>query len=230
MKKVLILITLAMIFAACGTSNDVGKVSTTKAPSANTQSNTQSNTQVNTPMNSEPVKEEVFTSGANPRADIISAAQKLQKLPFWSAKITSETTPEVNAEMQYLAPDRYWIKKADGEVIVIGKDSYSNENGKWGKLDANIGEAIRSSTQTGIEEGVKNLQDVQIVGKEQVNGKDATIYSHKFGDITTKIWIGSDSGLQLKNEVEANVGGKIEKQTTIYDYDKKVSIEAPKID
>ena len=221
MKKLFVFIALALISAGCGTSNET-KNTAVKAPPANTQANA--------PANSEPVKEEVFTSGANPRADIISAAQKLQKLPFWSAKITSETTPEADAEMQYFAPDRYWIKKAGGEVIVIGNDSYSKENDKWEKLDANIGENIRSSTKTGIEEGVKNLQDVQIIGKEKVNGKDATIYSHKFGDITTKIWIASDSGLQLKNEVEANIGGKMEKQTTVYDYDKKVSIEAPKID
>ncbi len=76
---------------------------------------------------------------------------------------------------------------------------------------------------------MKNLQNVEIVGKEKVNGKDATLYRHKFGDITTKVWIGTESGLQLKNEVEANVGGTIQKQTTVYDYDKKVSIEAPKI-
>lgn len=224
MKKILILTAFALISFSCsGTSNEV-KNTTVKAPPANTQANTQANSEP------APVKEEVFTSGADPRADIISAAQKLQKLPAWSAKITSETTPEANAEMEYLAPDRYRIKKAAGEVIVIGNDSYSYEEGEWKKLDDNVGEVIRSSTKAGIAEGVKNLQNVQIVGKEKVNGKEATVYMHKFGDITTKIWIASDSGLQLKNEVEANVGGKMEKQTTIYDYDKKFTIEAPKID
>jgi len=221
MKRIIFLAALALIAAGCGTSNEVkNTVTTANVAPANTQTNT---------ATTEPVKEETFTGGVNPRADLISATQKLQKVTFWSAKITSETTPEANAEMQFVAPDRYRIKKADGEVVVIGNDSYSNEEGKWEKLDDDIGEFIRTQTRTGIEEGVKNLKDVQIVGKEKVNGKDATVYTHKFGDITTKVWIGTESGLQLKNEVEANVGGKIEKQTTVYDYDKKVTIEAPKI-
>jgi len=219
MKKIIFLIAALMFSAACGTSSEVKNTATANVAPANTQTNTAP----------EPVKEETYTAGVNPRADLISATQKLQKLTFWSARITSETTPEANAEMQFVAPDRYRIKKADGEVIVIGNDSFSNENGKWEKLDDDIGEFIREQTQTGIEEGVKNLKDVQIVGKEKVGNKDATIYTHKFGDISTKVWIGTESGLQLKNEVEANVGGKLEKQTTVYDYDKKVNIEAPKI-
>jgi hypothetical protein len=220
MKKIIFLTALALIAAGCGTSNEVKNTAAVNAPPANSQTNMQPN---------EPVKEETFTAGVNPRADLISATQKLQKLTFWSARITSETTPDANAEMQYVAPDRYRIKKTDGEVIVIGNDSFSNENGKWEKLDDNIGEFIREQTTSGIEQGVRNLKDVQIVGKEKVGDKDATIYSHKFGDISTKVWIGTESGLQLKNEVEANVGGKLEKQTTVYDYDKKVTIEAPKI-
>lgn len=217
MKKIVFLAAFGLIFAACGTSTTEVK-------------NTANTTVANTQANSEPPKEAVFTSGAVPRDDIISATQKLQKLDFWSAKITSETNPQTNADMEYFAPDRYHIKKSDGEIIVVGSDSYENQNGKWTKLDDNIGETISSATKSGIEEGIKNLKDVQIVGKEKFNGKDATVYLHKFGDIVTKIWIANDSGLQLKNEVEVNIGGEVHKQMTVYDYDKKVKIEAPKID
>lgn len=219
MKRIIVLTAFVLCAFGCRTTEEIG-TKTANAPAANAATNSQPN---------EPVKEEVFTAGVNPRADLISATQKLQKLTFWSARITSETTPDANAEMQYVAPDRYRIKKTDGEVIVIGNDSFSNENGKWEKLDDNIGEFIREQTRSGIEQGVRNLKDVQIVGKEKVGDKDATVYAHKFGDISTKVWIGTESGLQLKNEVEANVGGKTEKQTTVYDYDKKVTIEAPKI-
>ncbi len=223
MKKILILTAFVLISAACGASTTEVKNAAVTAPAANANA-------ANSTTVSEPAKEATFTAGANPRDDVISAAQKLQKLEYWSARITSETTPEANAEMQFIAPNRYRIKKTDGEVIVIGNDSYSNEEGKWKKLDENIGEVISSQTKAGIAEGIKNLKDVQILSKEKFNGKDATVYMHKIGDVTTKIWIASDSGLQLKNEVEATIAGKLEKQTTVYDYDKKISIEAPKID
>lgn len=221
MKRILILTAFALAAFGCSRTEEVKNTAPVNAPAANAPANAETNTTT--------VKEESYTSGANPRADLISATQRLQKLKQWSARITSETMPEANAEMEYIAPDRYRIKKADGEVVVIGNDSYSNEDGKWEKLEDDIGEFIREQTRAGIEEGVKNLQNVEIVGKDKVNGKDATVYRHKFGDITTKVWIGTESGLQLKNEVEANVGGTIQKQTTVYDYDKKVSIEAPKI-
>jgi hypothetical protein len=220
MKRILILAAFALTFAGCSGTNEIKNPATVNAPAANAPANT----------TAEPLKEEVYTSGANPRADLISAAQKRQKLPFWSARITSETNAAVNAEMFYVAPDRYHFKLPNGEVIVIGSDSFSNEDGTWKKGDEGAGEYIKEQITTGMNEGAKTLKDVQIVGKEKVGGKDATVYAHKFGDISTKVWIGTESGLELKNEVEANIGGAMQKQTTVYDYEKPVKIEAPKID
>ncbi len=219
MKRIIFLAALALIAAGCGTANEVKNTVANVAP-ANTQTNT---------MTTEPVKEETFTSGANPRADLISAAQKLQKVSSWSAKLTSETNPEINAEIDYIAPDRYHFKKSDGELIIIGNNSYEYQDGKWQKLEGNIGEYLKSQITMGIQTGANNLQNVQIVGKEKLNGKDTTIYSHTTNSSVIKIWILSDSGLQLKNEEEATIEGKLIKQTRVYDYDKKVTIEAPKI-
>lgn len=221
MKKIILLNLFTLLAFGCGTNSTSEIKNTTNVAPASSP--------VNSQPASQPIKEETFTSGANPRADIISAAQKLQKMPFWTAKVSSETNADANAEIEYFAPDRFRIKKIKGEVVVIGNDSYSNQNGEWIKLDDDIGEVIRNTTKAGIEEGVKNLKDVKIVGREKFNGKDATVYSHDIGGVKTKIWIGSESGLQLKNEVEANLAGETRKQTTVYDYDKKVSIEAPKI-
>jgi hypothetical protein len=226
MKKKLILTVFALVSFGCGGSSEVKNTTTVNAPPANPQANAQTNAQT---VN-EPVKEESFTAGANPRADLISAAQKLQKVPSWSAKITSETNPEVDAEIDFIAPDRYHFKKTDGELIVIGNDSYEYQNGKWKKLEGNIGEYLKSQITSGIQAGVKNLQNVQIVGKEKFNGKDTIVYTHNANGSVIKIWIANDSGLQLKNEEEANLEGQILKQTRVYDYDKKVKIEAPKID
>lgn len=57
-----------------------------------------------------------FTAGADPRADVVSATQKLQKLEFWSATVTSETSPEAKAEMEFIAPDRYHIKRRTAKL------------------------------------------------------------------------------------------------------------------
>lgn len=93
------------------------------------------------------------------------------------------------------------------------------------KLDENVGEFINTQTKAGIDAAIKNLKDVQIVGKEKLNGKDATIYQHKNGSVTTKVWIANDTGQIIKNEVEAIIGERVEKQTTIYDYDKNSKLK-----
>lgn len=221
MKRILVLTAFALAAFGCSKTEEVKNTAPANAPAANTSTNTAANVST--------VKEETFTSGANPRADLISAAQKLQKIPSWSAKLTSETNPEADAEINYIAPDRYHFKKSDGELIIIGNDSYEYQNGKWKKLEGNIGEYLKSQIMTGMQTGINNLQNVQIIGKEKLNGKDTTIYSHTTNSSVIKIWILSDSGLQLKNEEEATIDGQFIKQTRSYDYDKKVTIEAPKI-
>jgi hypothetical protein len=223
MKRILILTLLAVTAVACSKPEETKTNAPVNAPPANSQANTEA------PV--EPIKEEVFTSGANPRADLISAAQKRQKLPFWSAKVLMESNSEVFAEMKYAAPDSYYFKTALGEAVIIGDSSYSNEDGTWKKEAEGADEYIKQQINQGIAEGVKNLKDVGIAGKEKVNGKDATIYFYKSGSISAKIWIADGSGLELKNEIEAEAetGEKI-KRTTVYDYETPVKIETPKID
>ena len=185
MKKVLILAAFALISFGCGNRSEV-KNTTVNAPAANSETNVQ--------PEAPPAKEEVYTSGADPRADLISAAQKRQKLPFWSAKVM-DGTGSVIAEMEYAAPDRYRFKTILGEAVVIGNTSYLNEKGKWEKDEEGAGEEIREQINKGINEGAFGLKDVQIVGKEKLNGKDTTVYFYKVGKAETKIWLASDSGL-----------------------------------
>ena len=221
-KRILILTAFALVALGCSRSEEVKNTAPVNAPPASEATNTAAP--------AAPLKEEVYTAGADPRADLISATQKLQKMPFWSAIVTSATDLDLKIEMQYAAPDRYHIKKEEGEVIVIGSDTYSSEGGKWEKIEDDIGALIREQMTAGIAEGVKNLKDMKVVGKEKFAGKDTTVYSHKIGDAEVKTWIASDSGLQLKNEVELSLSGEVQKQTTVYDYEKPVKIEAPKID
>jgi hypothetical protein len=223
MKKIVILTAFALVAFGCSKTEEVKNTAPANAPAANTATNT------TTAANTSVVKEETYTSGANPRADIISAAQKRQKLPFWSAKVISGTD-SVIAEMQYAAPDQYYFKTLLGEAVVIGNEAYINETGKWEKDEEGAGDAIKEQISKGINEGAMNLKEVQITGKENLNGKEATVYFYKAGEVTAKIWLASDSGLELKNEIEIETAPGIrQKQTTIYDYDKPVTIKAPKI-
>jgi hypothetical protein len=223
MKKVLILSAFALIAFGCSRTQEVSN--TANAPATNTA---QTNAERQKPA-APPAKEETYTAGKDPRADLIAAAQKRQKLPFWSARVTVENMPQMNAEMYYVAPDRFQFKLPASEAIVIGNETFSNEEGVWVKEEEGAGENIREQITSGINEGAQNLKDVSIVGKEKINGQDANVYSYSAEGIMTKVWIATESGLELKNQIEMDSPetGKL-KRTTVYDYVTPVKIEAPK--
>lgn len=223
MKKILMTAALAFLAFGCGRTEEVKNTPPAPAPAANAPANTAPEIPT--------VKEETYTSGADPRADLISAAQKRLKLPFWSAKVTVENMPQANSEMKYVAPDRYQFKLPTGEMIVVGSDAFSNEEGKWEKVDEGASEFIKEQVKKGIAEGAMSLKGVQVIGKEQVSGKDATLYTYTADGTTTKVWLATDSGLELKNEVVFPMeSGIAVKRTTVYDYETPVKIEAPKIE
>lgn len=226
MKRILITAAFALIAFGCSRTQEVSNTANVSAPAANT---TQANAEPEKPA-AAPAKEETYTAGKDPRADLIAAAQKRQKLPFWSARVTVENMPQLGAEMYYVAPDRFRFKLAGGEAVVVGNETYSNETGEWVKEEEGASENIREQITSGINEGAQNLQGVSIVGKEKINGQETTVYTYDSQGITTKIWIESKSGLELKNEIQMDSPqtGKL-KRTTVYDYVTPVKIEAPKV-
>jgi hypothetical protein len=227
MKRILILTAFALIFAACSKPEEV-KNTTVSVPAANTQANT--------PANVEPVKDDVFTAGANPKGDVFYSTKKQMSVPVWSATVTSETAAELNMLMEHVAPNRYYVKQPEGEVIVIGSDSYVNQTGKWQKVGIDLSEQLSSQARLVTEEALQSIKDVQKVGTEQINGKETIIYSYKTenaeagGETATKVWVDKNTGLPMKISVEGTVNGQKQKVSTVYNYEKPVKIEAPKID
>lgn len=218
MRRVFILV--LTVLAAFGCSKPAEQ---TPVANSVTTANTNSTT------DSVPVREEKFTSGADPRADLVSSAQRLQKLPFWTATVTVSEMPDEKAVMEYAAPDNYRIRKSDEEVIVVAGKAFTRNEGKWEVSDEDIAGEIRKQTQNGVNESIRNLKDVTLVGPEKLDGRDTVVYSHKVEGSTVRIWIEKESGLQRKNETELEVNGKTYRQTVIYDYETPVKIEAPKL-
>jgi hypothetical protein len=225
MKKISFLTVIALILISFGCGTTTTNVS-----------NTGNSTVANAPSNTETVKNTGFTPSGNPKEDVIKSTVKMQELSSWAAVASSETMPDLTMEMEYSAPDRYHVKREDGEIIVIGGDTYVKEEDKWEKIPENFSEQINAMKKTFTEEGMKAIKDVQMVGKEMVNGKETTAYVYKIsgdknmGETTTKAWIGNDTGLPVKIEVESKIGKTTQKLTTNYIYDKQIKIEAPPIE
>ena len=190
------------------------------------------------PVNTEP---EIDVSGPfvpseNPKDDLLNSTNRLQAYDSWAATLQNDLMPELKTELEYVKPDRYRVKNAGSEIVVIGSDAYARQDGgEWEMLPEDIGAQINQMKKNFNAEGMKAIKEVKKSATEKLNGKDATVYTYSIEpneqtvENSTRVWIANDSGLPLKIVVETENAGKKQKVTTIYDYTKEVKIEAPEI-
>lgn len=226
MKEIFYLTTIfgALFLSGCGKPAEVSQNVEVNAPQATT----------NTKTNTTPDAAEEFEKSEKAKNEIVSSTRKLKDLKFWSAKTMSDTSPLLNGEMKFLAPDRFYLKQGENEAIVIGKDSYIKENGKWVRSKEDLSGLMSLSRDTMSEEVIKKIRNVRVIGNVQVNGKETTLYEHKINEngvqITNKLWVAADSGLLMKSERETKIGNRLSRLSIYFDYEKPVTIEAPKIE
>ena len=175
-----------------------------------------------------------FTPSANPKDDLLNATKRLHAQDAFSVTVTNNLFPDTKIEFEYAKPDRYHIKNPKAELIVIGKDGYGREGGKWTKVNEDLSGVIEQMKRGFNADSMKAIKEVKKVGTEKIGGKDANIYEYsisrdKIAQNSTKVWVATDSGLPLKMTVESQQTDATQKQTTTYSYDKNVKIEAPQI-
>lgn len=198
------------------------------------------NTAANAPANATVAEKEPefdpnapFTPSANPKDDLLNSTKRLQAAESWSATLQSNLFPEAKTELEYVKPDRYHIKNSLSEVIVIGKDGYGKQGGKWEKLDEDFGAMIEQMKKSFNSDSMKAINEVKKTGTEKIDNKEATVYEYSIGgqnvlQNTTKVWIAAD-GLPLRTVVETQQTDAVQRVTTSYNYDKPVKIEAPQV-
>jgi hypothetical protein len=177
------------------------------------------------------------TGGSDPKADVVEASKKFIALQSFRANMEGMGQTEIKSQVEYAAPDKFHIKYFGGtgagmEIIYIGKDGYMKAGDKWSKMP-NTGQSIPNLRDSFTEEGLKTLTDVKYDGDESVNGKSASVYSHKnvtpvgAHPFTSKIWISNDTGLPMKIHVEYPNNPALKYMDVSYDTDAKVTIEPP---
>jgi hypothetical protein len=179
-----------------------------------------------------------ISESTDPKDAVQTALKKfMEARSYHSSVVTKNAQATVQTEIDFNAPDRFWIKNTAGtmknEVIAIGNDSYMRTNdGKWTKNPAGQSLPVGDMRGKMSEEAVKAMKDFESAGKETVNGKDAFVYKFKSsygGESSSKMWISADSGLPLKVDTDGSYAGTKLQMTITYDYDKEVKIEAPKV-
>lgn len=228
MKNKLVLPIVILSVAVLGCSKIKELASGSNSPSSNSNSPT---------SNSRPSTGTKATFSGDAKADIVAASKKFIDLPAFSAKMDGTGTNELHYKVEYAAPDKFHIAYLGGtgagmEMIIIGKQTYMKTGGSWNKAPVNIGESIPNLRDSFTEEGLKTLDEAKFEGDDTVDGKPALIYSYK--NVTpkggfpfhSKIWVGKNSGLPMKIEVNYE-NGTLKQMTINYDTDSPVTIEAP---
>ena len=133
--------------------------------------------------------------------------------------------------MEYISPDRYYVKNDENEIIIIGNDSYVKVKDTWNKIPMPMGDKIKELKNSFTEQGMKSLKDADFVGDEILNGKNVSIYrySSEIKDtpkVDSKVWVDKTSGLPMQIEVEKSEDNSPVMKIT-YNYEKEVKIEAP---
>ena len=173
------------------------------------------------------------SSTGDPKADLIAASKKFGELPMFKVVMDLKSAQNMRIEMEYIAPDRFHMKNGSTmDIIAIGSNTYMKTGGKWQKVQVNMADSISKMRDSFNEEGIKSLDSVEIVGEENINGKDAIIYSSN-GTLPadgkkykSKTWVSKSDGLPIKIEV-VYAEGDLKHMTTNYDTDSKITIDAP---
>lgn len=174
----------------------------------------------------------------NPKDAVTSALKKFTDIKFYhSTTLTKNAQAEVSTEVEYNAPDKFWIKNnisnMKSEVIVVGNDSYIRINeGKWSKMPENQSPKIADLRGKITDEAFAAMKDFELVGKENLNGKDAIAYKFKStygGESSSKMWIATDTGLPLKVDTDGTYAENKITMSITYDYEKETKIEVPNL-
>src|SRR5439155_24414698 len=119
------------------------------------------------------------------------------------------------------------------EAILIGRETYTKVNGAWRKVAMDLRGSMDNMRDTFNEQALKNIHDVAYAGEDVVDGKDAFVYTFKgkaqgaLPAYTSKLWVGKNNGLPLKNTVEYSSSGRPQSSVTTYTYKTDVTINAP---
>ncbi|MDM7921954.1 MAG: hypothetical protein QUS14_06610 [Pyrinomonadaceae bacterium] len=178
-----------------------------------------------------------FAPSSDPRADIEKLGERFLAAKSFRAKMQSTGGGPMNAEVDFIAPDRFRIttNTPQGEavnMIIVGEATYMNAGGSWQKMPVDVGSMIPDFRDTFNREGMKGIKEVTFEGEDTAEGKPAYRYSYSGqapeGGIqfTAKLWISKDSGYPLKINADYS-SGAMKSMSVVYDYETPISIEVP---
>lgn len=174
------------------------------------------------------------------RADLLALWQKMfatRDLAF-SADIVSidKKGREMRSQMRTNWPNRFHMKSAGTEFIIIGDSTWMKAEGQgWMKFPMSMKKVIDAYTPEVMKASMDGTTNVRYLRDETVEGKDCKVFAYDF-DVkvmgfrskgNSTVFLDKDSGYPLRAETEGEAMGQRSKTIVTYSYDPNIRVGAP---
>jgi outer membrane lipoprotein-sorting protein len=165
----------------------------------------------------------------NPAEAVTLALQKqIEAAPFrlvQSVTIGGETTEQI---LEYVPPDRFHMRSAGGESIMIGGDWYLRVGDRWTKMMA-----LFSGADSPMGFSTDAVFNAEVDGEETLRGERVRRYTYQAPSTTaaageldqTTLWVRLEDALPV--QMEAANANSVTRSSI--EYDAAIQIEAPDI-
>lgn len=177
---------------------------------------------------------------AGPKEDIMAAHQAMMEKGRFTMRGTTTSNGDVTRmENKAIWPDRYHMRMETGgtrmEYIILPGASWMKQGGTWMKLPMDMSRMVASLTPEAMKKTYDGMSNVRELDGERVDGAEARVYAYDstvtMMGVTSrsavKIWIDTDSGLPLKQEIVGEAMGTTSTTEQTYDFDADFEIRAP---
>lgn len=152
-----------------------------------------------------------FASAA-PKDDLHAAFTKFLAAKSFRATVTDVDKGAQVSQLEFVAPDRFHMKAAQGpESFIIGDTMYMDINGKLTPVPVpGVGKMVAQFRNASFVDEVESGMTVQALGDEVVDGEPATAYAYtvtKPVKSDAKAWVSKASGLPIQVQSTATVMG-----------------------
>jgi hypothetical protein len=174
------------------------------------------------------------------RTELIALWQKMfdaRDLAFSADIVTTDKKGrETRSQMRTNWPNRFHMKSADTEFIIIGDSTWMKPEGQgWMKFPMSMKKIIDQYTPEVMKASMDGMTNVRHVGDEDVDGVSCKVFSYDF-DVkvmgfrskgTSTIYLSKDTGYPARVVTDGEALGERSKTVVDYSYDPNIRVGAP---
>ncbi len=174
------------------------------------------------------------------RAELLGLWGKMftaRDLAFSATIATTDKKGRVmQSEMRANWPNRFHMKSAETEFIIIGDNTWMRPEGQnWMKFPMNMSKIIDAYKPEAMKAATEGTTNVRQLGDESINGHDCKVFAYDFDTkvmgIRSKgsstVYLDKTSGYPVRAESEGEAMGQRSKTVVDYTYDAGIRVVAP---